>query len=309
MMAEANPEPIEILDGEATAVDWACGGYRFRRVENYETQARRLPQLAGKRNGMEYDAIDGEHVVTFLAEAILPEAQRDSRWLKGGSSLHDVLLLWSFVGGLRVYVKPIKHPPTSDERSYALADADEIENAVTQAYRACRLRAVSRRTYSALLTYLEIAHVRPMQVKAVLIASVLECLAPISAPADADDGARYRPIIDRLAALPSVAEHGVERDAIEALIVELYRIRNGFLHGGVHPYREDINLGEVTTTTGRIVSGARRLAKLAVAQALGVPKTWTTDALTNGLKTLFTNGSFVPSEVERVLRALDGDDH
>jgi hypothetical protein len=233
-------------------------------------------------------------------------------WIRGGKSLHDVLLLWSFPGGLPVLVAPIKRAPTADERSYALADPDELTSAITAAYRACRLRPVKRRIWSALLTYLEIAHVRPMQLKAVLVTSVLECLAALSMSSGTDeDRSRYQPIISCLAGLPEFANIRVPDGPIEALIVELYRVRNGFLHGGVHPYRDDIDLGPVRVTTGRIVSGARMLAKLAVAHALNVPSTWTSRALAQKVETLFSNGSFVPKDVEEILKrvaAAGGDD-
>lgn len=294
----------EVHNGEATDAEWECGGYQFQRVAGYAASAARLPRLAGVRDGRSYLANAGEHVVTFRAQAINQEAERESRWLKGGTSLHDVLALWSFVGGLPVLVPPIKRAPTADERGYALADESEVVSAVRDAYRACRLRPVKRRVWSALLTYLEIAHVRPMQLKAVLVTSVLECLAPISMAigSESEDRSRYRPIVDYLGSLRSVAGVRIPQPSIESLVVELFRIRNGFLHGGVHPYRDDIELGSVKTTTGRIVSGSRRLAKLGLAQALSVPSTWTSDMVARQVLTLLTDGSFVPKDVEELMR-------
>jgi hypothetical protein len=296
---------IEVYNGEAQEPEWECGGYRFQRTPDYADRVRQLPRLAGSRNGIAYEGNVGENVVTFVAEPVNDEAARPSRWLKGGTSLHDVLILWSFVGGVPVLVPPLRRTPTADERGYVLAEDDEVVPAVVGAYVACRRRPVKRRIWSALLTYLEIAHVRPMQVKAVLVASVLECMAPLAMqPQNEEDRSRYKPIVEDLAALPQLANLKTPKGSVEALIVELYRLRNGFLHGGVQPYRDDIDLGEVKVTTGRIVSAARKLAKLALANALGVPDTWSGGMLARQVQTLFTDGSFVPKDIETLLRKL-----
>lgn len=302
---------IEVHNGEASEPEWECSGYRFQRVVDYVDRVQRLPRLAGSRNGRVYGATPGEHVVTFVAKPVGDESSRPSRWVQGGISLHDVLTLWSFVGGTPVLVSPIRRAPTADERAYTLAEDDEIVRAIVGAYAACRRRPVKRRVWSALLTYLEIAHVRPVQVKAVLVASVLECLAPLTMSSGSEeDRSRYMPIIEHLAGLPQLATLQIPDGSVEALIVELYRLRNGFLHGGVHPYRDDIDLGSVTVTTGRIVSASRKLAKLALANALGVPATWSGGMLAQQVQTLFTSGSFVPKDIEALLNRFvePGDD-
>ena len=84
---------------------------------------------------------------------------------------------------------------------------------------------------------------------------------------------RYQPITTHLASVPVIARAALDQGKLEALVVELYKLRNGFLHSGLHPYHDNIDLDGVTVTTGRVVRGARVLAKLAVADAFGFPAT------------------------------------
>jgi hypothetical protein len=149
-----------------------------------------------------------------------------------------------------------------------------------------------------LVTYLELAHQRQLQVNAVLLTSVLECLAPLLR---GDAATRYQPITTHLASVPVIARAALDHGKLETLVVELYKLRNGFLHSGVHPYRDNIDLGGVTVTTGRVVRGARVLAKLAVADALGFPATSEAERLANEVKYLFDGGSFVPKDVAAFL--------
>lgn len=307
MPHEAPFSSKDIYNGEASESEWECGGYRFHKLPDYEQRINELPRLGGAKNGESYPANPGVHVATFRAEAVGPEAERLSRWFQHGTSLDDVIALWSFVGGVPVFVAPLTRPPTADERWYAIAESTEIVNAVKTAYRGCRLRPVTRQAWSSLLTYLEIAHVRPIQVKSVLVTSVLECLAPIGmpAPTGGPEFARYEPIIEHLAALEILKPLQLQRSSIEALIVALYRIRNGFLHGGIHPYQEDITVGEVKTTTGRVVAGSRMLAKLAVANALKVPPTRAAARLSKSVQTLLLEGSFMPHAIAELFRLLE----
>jgi hypothetical protein len=293
-------EPVPVHNGRAAGASWKCGGYLFKRVVEYESRIERLPRLAGVRFGASYPARRGAHVVTFEATPVGREAERASPWLRGGNALHDVLTLWSFAQAIPVLVPPIKRPPASGDLGYELADDGEMATTVTTAYRECRLRPRRRRVWSALLTYLELAQQRQLQVDAVLLTSVLECLAPLPRRAAAT---RYQPIVTHLAAVPVVAAAALDRSKIEMLVVELYKLRNGFLHSGVHPYRDNIDLGGVTVTTGRVVRGTRVLAKLAIANALGFSITCGANRLADEVKYLFDGGSFVPRDVAALIAA------
>lgn len=292
--------PILVHNGRAADATWTCGGYRFEKVPEYDRRIERLPRLAGHRAGSYYPARRGAHVVTFEATAISAEAERASPWLRGGNALHDVLTLWSFAQAMPVLVPPIKRAPASGDLGLAIADDNELVTAVTTAYSTCRRRGRGRRVWSALLTYLELAHQRQLQVGAVLLTSILECLAPLPPGAPAT---RYQPIVSHLAAVPAVVAAQLDRAKVEALVVELYKLRNSFLHSGIDPYREDIDLNGVTITTGRVVRGTRILAKLAIADALGFPETSETERLSGEVGHLFDGGSFVPRGVATLLAA------
>lgn len=307
MTNETHPLSTDVFNGEAVDSVWECGGYQFSRSPDYEHRIQDLPRLGGFKNLESFPANLGTHVATFNAVPIHPEAERSSRWFYDGTSLDDIIALWSFAGGVPVFVEPLKRPPTADERSYVIAHPNEIVNAVKTAYKGCRQRPVTRQAWSSLLTYLEIAHVRPIQVKSALVTSVLECLAPIGmpSPAGSPEFARYEPIVEHLASLPLLESRKLQRSSIEALVVALYRVRNKFLHSGIHPYQEDIEIGPATLTTGRVVAGSRMLAKLAVANALKFPPTRAAAELGRSVQTLLTDGSFVPRAITELLRLME----
>lgn len=227
-----------------------------------------------------------------------------------GTALHDVLALWSFGGGREVVPYNSRaHWPSSDELGFELVESDEILDYVGRSYGRVRVRPVDRRIRSALLSYLEIQHVRPLQLKAALLTSVLECLAPINAPKAAQDSKRYEPIVAKVSALPLLRHMG-RRSAlphIERVVVELFRLRNEFLHAGVNPYRNDISIGEAITSMGRVVRASRILAKLCLTYALGFPNSGTgARRLVAQLGWFFDSGTFLPKQLPRGPGRLPG---
>jgi hypothetical protein len=92
-----------------------------------------------------------------------------------------------------------------------------------------------------------------------------------------------------------VSNAGVNRDQVEALIVELYRLRNQFLHSGVHPYRADIAICGMTTTTGRVVRTGQILLKLALHAKLNFTEDGRqVKTLAGQVQEFFRSGSFAP---------------
>ncbi|HWD38805.1 MAG TPA: hypothetical protein VG944_08150, partial [Fimbriimonas sp.] len=213
-------EPRDIYNGVCDAKEWSCGGFRFEQAADYIAQLERLPALATNSQS----ARKGEHVVTFRATPF--REIHKSMWFEDATSLEDVLALWSFCGGQEAVSLVGKvRGPSSGELGYQLVGPSDLEWFLCEAYGRLRKRPVDRQIKSALLTYLEIQHVRPLQLEATLICSVLECLAPIGPPTG--DQKRYIPIIDLLSRLP-VAQERATRDKIEEVIVFLYGFRHDF---------------------------------------------------------------------------------
>lgn len=293
----------DVFNGVALEDVWDCGGYRFWKSREYRYL---LDELPSSRPGKA-----GKHVATFHAEGVDNESSRPSRWITGATSLDEVVALWSFVSGMPVHIEPIRRGPTANERFYAFGEPHEIVAAITESYSICRRRPRSRKVISAFLTYLEIAHIGPLQIKAVLVTSVLECLAPIRTPsknvrADDESPRRYTPIVKSLCALPVIVNVGVPPWAIERLVVLLYRVRNGFLHGGIHPFETELAFGSVMITTSIAVNAARMLAKFAVAEAMAVPITKSEQLLCRKLLNLVENGTFISQKEKRFMQLFEG---
>lgn len=265
---------LEIFNGIADAREWTCQGYRFVRVAEYHAQLERLPDLPSAPPGGTPIERKGEHVVTF--HAYEPDrSPGKSRIYEDGTALHDILTLWTFGGRHEVgTANSNMHGPSIGEKTFALSQPDDIVGLISEGYERIR-RLQDRRIRSALLTYLEIAHVRPLQVKVALITSVFECLTSLRhVPRDPNSrSAKYAPIIQSIASMEQIKQIPMEYDFIAELIIELYKMRNAFLHSGVEPYRNNIQILGITTSMGRIVMTARYIAKLAVASAIGFPLT------------------------------------
>lgn len=142
--------------------------------------------------------------------------------------------------------------------------------------------------------------VRTLQVKVVLLTSIFECLAPISAPNRAinSDNDRYMPIIELLHGLNGY--HGVEitKSQITDLVVSVYRMRNEFIHGGIKPYRTDIKIGSTTTSMGRLFIAAKMLCKLLLAQLLTISSSnRAIEKIGHSLGSFWEHGHLVPPEI------------
>jgi hypothetical protein len=290
-------ERIPVYNGVSDEVEWSCAGFRFERAPDYELQLQKLPTSPSGFGDNIQPGQKGEHVVTFTAIP-LKEPER-GMFFEDATSLEDVTALWSFVGRFEVVTpRSNVHRPSGKELNLALVGAEEVAQVVTAAYGRLRARPICRRSRSALLTYLEIRHVRPLQIEAALLCSVLECLAPIGAPSD--DRQRYRPIVDLLAALPVAVDIG--RGRIEQLVVVLFGFRNEFLHGGVYPYRDDIEISSAMTTIGRAVHAARILTKFAVASALKFDPV-KPGVLGVQIRAFFEGGTFIPAALAKLFQA------
>lgn len=301
---------IAICNGVSDAPEWRCAGFRFTRVLDYERRLKRLPALASRVGERLRPARKGTHVVTFNAQAEGASPPRASMFFEDGTALHDVLALWSFAGGREVVPYNSRaHGPTADELGFELVESDGVVDFVGRSYGCVRVRPVDRRIRSAFVTYLEIQHVRPLQLKAALLTSVLECLAPINAPKTAQDSKRYEPIVAKLSTLPLLRHMG-RRNAtpqVERVVVELFRLRNEFLHSGVFPYRDDIAIGEAITSMGRVVRASRILAKLTLMYELGFPDSgFRARRLVTQLGWFFNSGTFLPMQLPRGVGRLPG---
>ncbi|MCL4479095.1 MAG: hypothetical protein M1381_08385 [Deltaproteobacteria bacterium] len=265
-------------------------------MAEYEQRIKELPALGDSSGGRSYRARKGRHIVTFHATQNTSSSQK-AMWFKDGNSLDDILALWSFAGGLEVGTSPTKmHCPVANECTYELEDSISIAKFVTDAYGKIRHRPVNRRIKSALLTYLEVRHVRPLQLKVALLTSVLECLAPrISTDYSNKIIKRYKPINDLFFELVAVWNIDVPYNQIELLVVELFRFRNKFLHSGVFPYREKIKIGKTTTNIGRVAIASRMLTKLTIQKELKFSMNSSGSiALASNIREFFRSGSFVP---------------
>lgn len=91
------------LEFEPHCLEINIFGYRFKRVENYAEQVRKLQHLGGSFSEFQIDANTGQHAVT--ADLILPELNTDAvlKWADKSSSLNDILLLLSIFTGRDVF--------------------------------------------------------------------------------------------------------------------------------------------------------------------------------------------------------------
>ncbi len=291
---------IPIYNGISDIPAWDAGGYHFKRVPEYEQRIKELPALGGSSGGRSYRARKGRHIVTFHATQNAASVHK-SMWFEDGDSLYDVLALWSFAGGFEVITsRSKKHCPTANECGYEIADPSSITKLVSEAYGKTQEAPINRLVKSALLTYLEVRHVHPFQLKVALLTSVLECLGHLVKDSCSTRNAKkYKPkIVDLLSAVASEWKSCVTCDQIEAFVVELFQLRNEFLHSGVFPYKANIQIGEITTTYGRVVIVSRMLTKLAIQKELKFAMNSSGSiALASNIREFFRSGSFVPPAI------------
>ena len=171
---------IRVYNGVSESPIWSCVGYDFVRASDYDRRVEQLPRWAstGLRNKR---ARVGQNVVTFNAEPT--QAERPSLFYGDTTRLDDILAIWSLVTGLTVTKARGERWPTRDDLIFRLADPIDVARCVSESYRKVVQRPPRRGVRAAILVYSEIPHVRTVDVKSTLITSVLECLAPINAPA------------------------------------------------------------------------------------------------------------------------------
>lgn len=288
---------VRIYNGVSLQQTWSCIGYKFVQAPAYGRRIEQLPRLAstGLRNKR---ARIGRNVVTFSAEATRDE--RPSIFYSDAKRLDDVLAIWSLVSGLTVTKAHHERWPTSDDLWFKLADAADVTRCVSESSRKITQRPPRQNVRAAVLVYLEIPHVRTVEVKSALLTTVLECFAPISAPANAPDRQRYRPIIEKLLSLASKPDNATPQN-IEQLVVALYKIRNGFAHAGgtgATLSATTFPIGAVTAEARRVVNASRFFCKLAIGEALSVPlNTSPARSCTRALHNFFQNGTFSPQQI------------
>ena len=286
---------ISIYNGISDTPEWDAGGYHFTRVPEYEQRIKQLPLLEGSKGGEQYQAQEGQHVVTFHATQNAASVQK-SMWFEGGDSLNDILALWSFAGGFEVINSRSKnHCPTANECGHEIADSLSIAELVSEAYRRTKDESVDRLVKSALLTYLEVRHVHPLQLKATLLASVIECLDQFHNTDGCNRNFKKHKFIKNLFfELVKIWDVSITCDQIEALVDSLYLFRNKFLHSGIHPYDNytNIKIGGITTTVGRVVIASRMLTKLAIQKELNFPMN-ISGSIAITIREFFRSGSFM----------------
>ncbi len=100
--------------------EFCVSGYKFYRVENYETQLKKLQHRANVYSEFNIYQYTGEHSITAFVE--LPDIEEKSlfEWKENSTYLHDILLLISIFTGRDVF--DIEESFNEDEHFTITAD-------------------------------------------------------------------------------------------------------------------------------------------------------------------------------------------